>query len=57
MFGDTLTHKVLIQRKIDAQKYLLSVAQKYKIPEVEKQEIKDMLKHYEDLLQENEMRG
>ena len=49
MFGK-LNYEVLLRREIDAQKYLISVAEKYKIPSEETEVTKQNLKHYEELL-------
>ena len=35
MFGEILTDEVLLRREIDAQKYLLSLTKRYKIPSEE----------------------
>lgn len=50
MFGDKLTDKVLLKREIDAQKYLLSLTKRYKIPLEEVEETKKNLLYYENEL-------
>ena len=47
MFGDTLTTEVWLRREIDAQKYLLSLSEKYKIPQEEIEVTKGNLEQYE----------
>lgn len=51
MFGDKLTDEVLLKREIDAQKYLLSLTKKYKIPIEEVEETKKNLLYYENELE------
>jgi len=51
MFGDVLTPIVAIKREIDAQRYLLSVTEKYKIPIEETEITKRNLEIYEKELQ------
>ena len=51
MFGDKVTDLVLLKREIDAQKYLLSLTEKYRIPLEEVELTKANLANYEsDLL-------
>ena len=50
MFGNELTHEVILRREIDAQKYLLSVTEKYNIPVEEVNVTKANLKKYEEEL-------
>ena len=47
MFGDTLTTEVWLRREIDAQKHLLSLSEKYKIPQEEIEVTKGNLEQYE----------
>ena len=47
MFGDTLTAEVWLRREIDAQKHLLSLSEKYKIPQEEIEVTKGNLEQYE----------
>lgn len=47
MFGDTLTPEVLLRREIDAQKHLLALSEKYKIPPEEIEVTKGNLEQYE----------
>ena len=51
MFGEITEDLVWLKREIDAQKYLLRVAQKYKIPAVETAVTLENLKRYEELLE------
>ena len=44
-----LKYEVLLRREIEAQQYLISVAEKYKIPPEETDVTKRNLKYYEDL--------
>ena len=46
MFGELTNRKILYQREIAAQKYLINVAEKYKIPEEEVVVTKENLKFY-----------
>ena len=46
-FGELIGEITIIKREIDAQKYLLKVAKKYKIPEAETEVTKKNLKYYE----------
>lgn len=50
MFGDTLTEEVLLRREIDAQEYLLSLTNKYKIPDDEVETTKGNLEYYKTKL-------
>ena len=50
MFGDTLTTEVWLRREIDAQKHLLSLSEKYKIPQEEIEVTKGNLEQYENEL-------
>lgn len=52
MYGETLTDIVLEKREIDAQKYLISVEKRYKIPIEEMEQTKDNLKYHEERLAE-----
>ena len=52
MYGDTLTDIVLEKREIDAQKYLISVEKRYKIPIEEMEQTKANLKYHEEKLAE-----
>ena len=56
MFGK-LNYEVLLKREIDAQKYLISVADKYKIPSEEIEITKQNLEHYKELLIKWEVEG
>lgn len=46
MFGSVLTEEVLCRREIDAQYYLLSLTERYKIPESEVELTKKNLEYY-----------
>ena len=50
MFGAEIDSKVVLLREIDAQKYFLSVAEKYKIPEKEIELTKQNLIDYQNKL-------
>ena len=50
MFGEVLTTEVHLRREIDAQKYLLSVTDKFKIPDEEVAVTKANLEYYENEL-------
>lgn len=50
MFGDVLTHEVRLRREIDAQKHLLSLTERYKIPSEEVDVTKKNLAVYEKKL-------
>ncbi len=50
MFGEVLTTEVHLRREIDAQKYLLSVTEKFKIPKEEVAVTKANLEYYENEL-------
>lgn len=50
LFGTQITKEVLLRREIDAQKYLLRVAEKYKIPAEETAITKQNLIYYEGQL-------
>ena len=56
MFGSVINKEVYLRREIDAQKYMLGLVDKYKIPDVEVEVTKKNLKFYEkeleDLLKE-----
>lgn len=54
MYGSVLNDEIIIKREIDAQKYLISVAEKYKIPLEETEETKRNLAYYENQLKELE---
>lgn len=47
MFGEVIDERVYYMREIDAQKYLLSVAERYKIPIEEQNAVKEMLSFYQ----------
>lgn len=51
-FGKLTGELTVLKREIDAQKYLISVAEKYKIPPTETEITKRNLKYYEDKLRE-----
>ena len=51
MFGEILTYEVRLRREIDAQKYLLKVAERYKIPAKEIEVTKENLRYYEEQLE------
>ncbi len=50
MFGEKMDKLILLKREIDAQEYLLRVAEKYKIPERELKVTRENLIHYKQLL-------
>ncbi|MBQ3007039.1 MAG: hypothetical protein IJD78_05695 [Clostridia bacterium] len=50
MYGSVLDDETIIKREIDAQKYLISVAERYKIPLEETEETKRNLADYENQL-------
>lgn len=50
LFGKITSSKIYYMREIDAQKYLLKVSKKYKIPIEEQEATKKALKNYEDEL-------
>ena len=52
-FGDVLTDEVLLRREIEAQEYLLSVTDKYKIPADEVEITKKNLADYKSQLAEH----
>lgn len=58
LFGKILTDEVLLRREIDAQRYLISLTKRYKIPAEEVELTKRNLALYEqelkDLLERNE---
>lgn len=54
MFGEVVDSRVFFLREIDAQKYLLSVAERYKIPVEEQNATRLMLAFYEGKLEELE---
>ena len=54
MFGELTDLTVLLKREIDAQKYLISVADKYKIPPEEREVTIRNLEMYEKQLAERE---
>jgi hypothetical protein len=56
LFSETVTQEVRLRREIDAQKYLLSVTDKYKIPHSEVDVTKRNLAYYEEEL-EKKLRG
>lgn len=49
-FGDVLTDEVLLRREIDAQNYLISMIERYKIPSEETELTKKNLAYYEQAL-------
>ena len=55
MFGEVTDLTVLLKREIDAQKYLLRIADKYKIPPEEVEITKQNLEQYEKQLAEREV--
>lgn len=50
MFGEKLTDEVILKREIDAQHYLLSMTERYKIPESEVELTRANLEYYEEKL-------
>ena len=52
MYGEIATEEVILRREIDAQKYLLSLSEKYKIPKEEVELTKFNLSNYEKDLEE-----
>ena len=56
-YGTVLTEEVLLRREIDAQKYLISVTEKYKIPAEEVEVTKANLAMYEEKLEALLARG
>ena len=52
MFGSVVDKEVYLRREIDAQKYMLSVADKYKIPIEEIETIRKNLEYYENIYTE-----
>lgn len=52
IFGSVLTDEVLLRREIDAQNYLLSVVDKYKISTDETEVTKANLAKYEEKLKQ-----
>lgn len=52
MFSDYPDREMMLRREIDAQRYLLSMAEKYKIPIEETNITRENLAKYEDCLQE-----
>lgn len=54
MFGSIVDSRVFLLREIDAQKYLINAAKKYKIPLEEQNATKRMLAFYEEKLAELE---
>lgn len=50
LYGNILSDETLLMREIDAQKHLIAVAEKYKIPEQEQKVTQENLKYYEHLL-------
>ena len=51
MFGSVIDREVHLKREIDAQKYMLGLVDKYKIPDEEVEMTKRNLKYYEEELQ------
>lgn len=54
MFGEILDQTVRLKREIDAQNYLLSVSEKYKLPPEEIEVTQQNLKRYEESLKKLE---
>ena len=52
MFGSVVDKEVYLRREIDAQKYMLSVADKYKIPIKEIETTRKNLDYYENIYTE-----
>ena len=52
MYGEIATEEVILRREIDAQKYLLSLTEKYKIPKEEVELTKFNVSNYEKDLEE-----
>lgn len=52
MFGSVVDKEVYLRREIDAQKYMLSVADKYKIPIKEIETTRKNLEYYENIYTE-----
>lgn len=57
MYGKLADVRVLYLREIDAQKHLLSLAEKYKIPVKEQEATKRALRYYENKLKEHKRDG
>ncbi len=51
MFSDYSEDEIIVRREIDAQKYLIAVAEKYKIPIEETNVTRENLANYETLLE------
>ena len=51
MFGSVIDREVHLKREIDAQKYMLGLVDKYKIPDEEVEMTKRNLKYYEEELE------
>jgi DNA repair exonuclease SbcCD nuclease subunit len=52
MFGEIIDDEVYLRREIDAQKYLISVTERYKIPSEEVNVTEKNLELYEKRLEE-----
>lgn len=57
MFGSVVDKEVRLRREIDAQKYMLELVDKYKIPHDEVETTKRNLKHYEEELEKHLKKG
>lgn len=57
MFGSVLDKEICLRREIDAQKYLLGLTDKYKIPNDEVETTRRNLKHYEEELEKHLKEG
>lgn len=53
LFGEFVTEEVRLRREIDAQKHLLSLTDKYKIPESEVELTRHNLEMYKKMLDEH----
>lgn len=57
MFGSVVDKEVYLRREIDAQKYMLGLIDKYKIPYDEVETTQKNLKHYEEELEKHLKEG
>ena len=57
MFGSVADKEVRLRREIDAQKYMLGLVDKYKIPDDEVETTRRNLKHYEEELEKHLKEG
>ena len=57
MFGSVADKEVRLRREMDAQKYMLGLVDKYKIPHDEVETTKRNLKHYEEELEKHSKKG